>query len=215
MYFNPTANYIYQAFQMYCGAYKMHNVDGRGRFTWLNSFTGNTDIAFTLDGGGSRITTNAFSTSYWQVGYTHSYLGNIVCQIKINNATHGQIEVANSVGTVTNVIGGGRSTEPTWFKEGLVLGGTRGRTATPFFDVMGAGATSATTTALFQNSASVTALKVKDDLYCIFRAKDAVIPDADLGNNELSFYIEESSNDLHFKVKYSTGTVKSGKINLT
>jgi hypothetical protein len=79
----------------------------------------------------------------------------------------------------------------------------------------GSGATSATTTALFQNSSSVAALKVKDDLYCIFRAKDAVIPDGDLANNEMSFYIEEATNDLHFKVKYSTGTVKIGKVNLT
>ena len=84
----------------------------------------------------------------------------------------------------------------------------------PQFEVFGSGATSATTTAAFKNSASVSALKVKDDLYCIFRAKDAVIPDADLANNELSFYIEEATNDLHFKVKYSTGTVKIGKVNL-
>lgn len=88
--------------------------------------------------------------------------------------------------------------------------GTRGG----IIDVKGAGATSATTTALFKNSASVAALKVKDDLYCIFRAKDAVIPDGDLSNNELSFYIEEATNDLHFKVKYSTGTVKIGKVSL-
>jgi len=81
--------------------------------------------------------------------------------------------------------------------------------------IKGPGSTSATTTALFQNSASVSALKIKDDLYCIFRAKDAAIPDGDLSNNELSFYIEEATNDLHFKVKFSTGTVKSGKINLT
>ena len=83
------------------------------------------------------------------------------------------------------------------------------------FRVKGPGSTSATKTALFQNSASVAALTIKDDLYCIFRAKNAVIPDGDLSNNELSFYIEEATNDLHFKVKYSTGTVKSGKINLT
>ena len=163
MYFNTNANYIYQAFQMYCGSYKMHNVDGRGRFTWLNSFTGNADITFLLDGGDSRITTNSFSTSYWKIGYTHSYLGTPVCQILINNATHGQIEVSNSSGVITNVLGGGRAYEATWFKEGLVLGGARGRSATPFFDVMGAGSTSATTTALFQNSSSVNTLSLRDD----------------------------------------------------
>jgi len=95
------------------------------------------------------------------------------------------------------------------------IGGLYNDSLTAQFTVKGSGTTSATTTALFQNSASVSALKIKDDLYCIFRAKDAAIPDGDLSNNELSFYIEEATNDLHFKVKFSTGTVKSGKINLT
>jgi hypothetical protein len=102
-----------------------------------------------------------------------------------------------------------------YMADGCSFGYTNAGSPLAMVDVKGKGATSATTTALFQNSSSVTALKVKDDLYCIFRAKNAVIPDADLANNEMSFYIEEGTNDLHFKVKYSTGTVKSGKINLT
>jgi hypothetical protein len=126
-----------------------------------------------------------------------------------NTGGHGYVDVHNSAGAnKVWLVGSGDS----YFLNNLAIGGS---SAAARFDVKGSGATSATTTALFQNSASVSALKVKDDGYCIFRAKDAVIPDGDLGNNEMSFYLEESTNDLHFKVKYSTGTVKSGKINLT
>ena len=125
-----------------------------------------------------------------------------------NSGGHGYVDIKNSSGVTKNwLIANGDS----YFLNNLAIGGS---SAAARFDVKGPGSTSATTTAFFQNSSSVAALKVKDDLYCIFRAKDAVIPDADLSNNELSFYIEEATNDLHFKVKYSTGTVKIGKVNL-
>jgi hypothetical protein len=81
--------------------------------------------------------------------------------------------------------------------------------------VKGSGATSATTTALFQNSSSVAALKVKDDGYCILRANNAAIASGDLANNEMSFYIDEGTNHCVVKVKYSSGTVKTGTFNLT
>lgn len=81
--------------------------------------------------------------------------------------------------------------------------------------VKGSGSTSATTTALFQNSASVSALKVKDDGYCILKANNAAIASGDLGNNEMSFYIDEATNHCVVKVKYSSGTVKTGTFNLT
>jgi hypothetical protein len=82
-------------------------------------------------------------------------------------------------------------------------------------DVKGAGATSSTTTALFKNSSSVAALKVKDDGYCIIKANNAAIASGDLANNEMSFYIDEATNHCVVKVKYSSGTVKTGTFNLT
>lgn len=126
-----------------------------------------------------------------------------------NSGGHGYLDIKNSSGVTKAWLAGNNDS---YFLNNLAIGGS---SAAGRFHVKGPGATSSTTTALFENSASVSALKIKDDLYCIFRAKNAVIPDADLANNELSFYIEEASNDLHFKVKYSTGTVKSGLINLT
>ena len=217
---------------MYCGAYKMHNVDGRGRFTWLNSFTGNTDITFTLDGGQSRITTNSFSTSYWQTGYTHAHNGNPLVVIGTENSLHGNFSIYNSSAQLTLLSSSAGTagylyqysngvartllytTGGNYFLDKLSTGVAILGTISAQFHVKGPGATSGTKTALFENSASVSALTIKDDLYCIFRAKDAVIPDGDLANNEMSFYIEEATNDLHFKVKYSTGTVKIGKVNL-
>lgn len=206
----------YFAFRMFSGTNVLHNTDARGFIQWQNQANNaNTDIQFNLVGNGSRITTNSPSNSIWSVGYTHAYQGIIQATIATDGNLNGYITVHKSDGSVTNIISGNRAYEATWFKDGIVLGGARYRTSNGLFDVMGSGSTSATTTALFQNSASVSALTIKDDLYCIFRAKNAAIPDGDLANNEMSFYIEEATNDLHFKVKFSTGTVKSGKINLT
>lgn len=78
----------------------------------------------------------------------------------------------------------------------------------------GSGSTSATKTALFENSASVSALTIKDDGYCILKANNAAIASGDLANNEMSFYIDESGNTLTVKVKYSSGTVKTGTVAL-
>lgn len=206
----------YYAFRMFSGANVLQNVDARGFIQWHNqSNNANIDITFGLSGNAPRIYTNSPSTSLWQVGYGHYYNGTRQVQIATDNSTNGYITVHKSDGSVTNIISGNRPYEATWFGQGLVLGGARYRAATPFFDVMGAGSTSATTTALFQNSASVSALKVKDDGYCILKANNAAIASGDLANNEMSFYIDEGTNHCVVKVKYSSGTVKTGTFNLT
>jgi hypothetical protein len=52
-------------------------------------------------------------------------------------------------------------------------------------------------------------LRLRNDGYLRQRAIDAVLPDADLNNSEMSFYIDETGNTLNVKVKYAGGTVKT------
>jgi len=154
----------YYAFRMFSGANVLQNVDARGVIEWYNQTNNaNIDIRFGLSGNGARITTNSPSTSLWQVGYGHYYNGTPQVQIATDNSTNGYLTVHKSDGSVTNIISGNRPYEATWFAQGIVLGGARYRAATPFFDVMGSGSTSATTTALFQNSSSVNTLSLRDD----------------------------------------------------
>ena len=80
--------------------------------------------------------------------------------------------------------------------------------------VAGPGATSGTWTAFFQNSSSVNALKIRDDGYVITKANNGAIADGDLANSEMSFYLNEGSNLLICKVKYSSGTVKTTSLAL-
>ncbi len=46
-------------------------------------------------------------------------------------------------------------------------------------------------------------------------APTSALADGSMGNGEVHFWIDESGNNLNFKVKYSNGTVKSGAIALT
>lgn len=102
-----------------------------------------------------------------------------------------------------------------YFTDGLSLGYAAPGAPAAILDVKGQGSTSTTTSALFRNSSSVSSLKIRDDNYVIQRAINSAIADGDLSNNEMSFYINESTNHLMIKVKYSTGTVKTGSVNLT
>ena len=219
-YLTNTGASQYTSWRIYGGSALIQYYDSRGGQYWRNQNGLGTDIEFRQYGNAARITISSDALGTW--GTFMDMTAETLNQIRFRAAGSttatkgGVIEIWNGAGAaIKSVLTGNRSqVEACWFADGVVLGGARYRAATPLFDVMGAGATASTKTALFQNSASVSALTIKDDLYCIFRAKDAVIPDADLANNELSFYIEEATNDLHFKVKYSTGTVKIGKVNL-
>ena len=122
---------------------------------------------------------------------------------------HGIVEIKNSSGVTKAWLAGNNDS---YFLNNLAVGVS---SASARFHIVSSGSTSATTTALFQNSASVSALKVKDDGYCILKANNAAIASGDLGNNEMSFYIDEATNHCVVKVKYSSGTVKTGTFNLT
>ena len=49
----------------------------------------------------------------------------------------------------------------------------------------------------------------------VIGAPTAVVPDANLHSGSLTFYLDEGNNKLKFKVRYSTGVIKNGEINLT
>ncbi|MBS3945628.1 MAG: hypothetical protein KGZ42_09035 [Melioribacter sp.] len=48
----------------------------------------------------------------------------------------------------------------------------------------------------------------------IFSTNNSVPADSIIANKDVTFWIDESSNKLMFKLKYNNGTVKSGEINL-
>jgi hypothetical protein len=149
-------------------------IDSRGGQYWQNQNYSNTDVEIRQYGNGARLNISTGDINMWGRFIDLSAEGNYNIRLSAAGSSTagkgGYIEIYNGVGAaVKSVITGNRAqVEATWFADGLVLGGTRGRAATPFFDVMGPGSTSATTTALFQNSASVAALTIKDDLTSTF-----------------------------------------------
>ena len=46
-------------------------------------------------------------------------------------------------------------------------------------------------------------------------APNTALADSVLENNNIHFYLDEGTNTLKVKVKYSTGTIKTGEITLT
>ena len=190
----------------FCDVYS----DGNGQFD-LKNLNGNVKIEMNAGVGSGTYLEKAemnLRGAYSSFRIYNSIANNAV-DLTSGSSDLGQLYLNSVSGANKTYLSASYSIIDTSLKVGGSFAG-----ATAALQVVGAGATSSTKTALFQNSSSVSALTIKDDLYCIFRAKNAVIPDGDLANNELSFYIEEATNDLHFKVKYSTGTVKIGKVNL-
>ena len=49
----------------------------------------------------------------------------------------------------------------------------------------------------------------------VIGAPTAVVPDANLHSGSVSFFLDEGNNKLKFRIRYSTGTMKTGEINLT
>lgn len=57
-------------------------------------------------------------------------------------------------------------------------------------------------------------MALRSDGYIVQKAINAAIASGDLANNQMSFYIDETGNTLIAKVKYSSGTVKTGTVAL-
>jgi hypothetical protein len=41
------------------------------------------------------------------------------------------------------------------------------------------------------------------------------VGDANIGNGQVNIYLDQTNNKLKFRVRYSTGTIKSGEVALT
>ena len=58
-------------------------------------------------------------------------------------------------------------------------------------------------------------VKVDDDGQVFIKCLDAVPDNDDLVNNEVVIYLDEGSNALKFKAKYSTGNVSIGTLTIS
>lgn len=77
------------------------------------------------------------------------------------------------------------------------------------FDVKSAGNTTGFNS-IFQNSSGTNIIKLRDDGFVIQKAMNSAIADADLAAGQMAWYINEATDELILKVKYSNGsTVKT------
>jgi hypothetical protein len=191
----------------FCDVYS----DGNGQFD-LKNLNGNVKIEMNAGVGSGAYLEKAemnLRGAYSSFRIFNSIANNAV-ELTSGSADYGQLYLNSVSGANKTYLSASYSIIDTSLKVGGSFAG-----ATAALQIVGAGSTSATTTALFQNSSSVAALKVKDDGYCILKANNAAIASGDLANNEMSFYIDEGTNHCVVKVKYSSGTVKTGTFNLT
>lgn len=91
--------------------------------------------------------------------------------------------------------------------------GTSTLPANTKFYILGSGTTGDDTFHVADNSAN-TLLKVEEDGEIVQSSPNAVPADSTLVNGSISFYLDESSNELKAKVKYSDGTIKTATISL-
>ena len=131
---------------------------GNGFFNLKNG-AGNTKISMNAGVGGVYTETAHLSLSGAYSSYLiYNSIGNMVVQLLSGNTDNGTFYLNNSSGTYKVQIAVGGSVIDTSLKVGGSFAG-----ATAALQIVGAGSTSATTTALFQNSSGNNTLKILDD----------------------------------------------------
>lgn len=211
--FGTSSNYITPNFYLDAtNTVTFQIYSGSNYFAWINAasytFTlfnpAATVQQVSLDGKFGQVITRGSYAGYY--GYNSAGTQTITLDIQSNS--DGYFVLKSGSNNKTALYAGYAN----YFIDSVSIGDTY--TFTEKFRVKGSGSTSATTTALFQNSSLVNSLKIRDDNYLIQRAINAAIADADLANNEMSAFINEATNFLIFKVKTSTGVVKTASIAL-
>jgi hypothetical protein len=174
-YLVTTGSSQYTALRIFGGSSLLQYIDSRGGQYWRNqNNNANTDIEFRQYGNGARISITTGDINTWQSYLLMGAEGyNNVLFKAAGSSTAGRggiMEIYNGVGNaVKTVLTGNRSqVEAVWFADGLVTGGTRGRTANGFFDNKSSGATSGTINALFSNGSDEAILTLKDDKTATF-----------------------------------------------
>lgn len=168
------------------------------------------------DGGGDTLPGD---TSYGVYGSSVSAIG---IGAVTSTGTGIRVNVLNSTGIGVNIIGATGSSLLMLSNSTAVPGGTfsfihdinRINTASNF-----AAPTGTFDGVTVNRSLSIQVASPKAALHgaslTILGAHKSPNPDSDLGNGQVNFWVDEPGNNLTFKVKYSSGTVKSGTVALT